>query len=86
MNERRNERRRVTMRRVRIEAIAAAAFAFAAILTLVWPDWIEGVTGTDPDHGDGTLEWAFVAALGVIAVVLALMSWRDLRVARTAPS
>lgn len=53
-----------------------------AVLTLFWRDWIEALTGFDPDHHNGSLEWAIVAGLAVIAIVLAVAAqadWRRLR-------
>ena len=57
----------------------ASAGTLLAALTLVWPDWIEGVTDLDPDRHSGTLEWligrnVFLAA--VLASVLARREWR----------
>ena len=60
-----------------------------AVLTLFWRDWIEALTGFDPDHHNGSLEWAIVAGLAIIAIVLALSAradWRRLRAAVVAPS
>jgi hypothetical protein len=34
-----------------------------AVLTIVWPDWIEALTGYDPDQHNGTVEWLIVIAL-----------------------
>jgi hypothetical protein len=34
-----------------------------AVLTIFWPDWIEALTGYDPDQHDGTVEWLIVIAL-----------------------
>ena len=34
-----------------------------AVLTIFWPDWIEGLTGYDPDQHDGLVEWLIVIAL-----------------------
>jgi hypothetical protein len=34
-----------------------------AVLTIFWPDWIEALTGYDPDQHDGTVEWLIVTAL-----------------------
>jgi hypothetical protein len=63
--------------RFRIEAVAAVVFLLAAIVTAIWPDWIEEVFHVDPDHGDGALEWIIVAILGVVALVLAALAVRD---------
>ena len=34
-----------------------------AVLTIFWPDWIEALTGYDPDQHNGTVEWVTVIAL-----------------------
>jgi hypothetical protein len=34
-----------------------------AILRIFWPDWIEALTGYDPDQHNGTVEWLIVIAL-----------------------
>ena len=34
-----------------------------AVLAIFWPDWIEALTGFDPDQHDGTVEWLIVIAL-----------------------
>jgi hypothetical protein len=34
-----------------------------AILSIFWPDWIEALTGSDPDQHNGTVEWLIVIAL-----------------------
>jgi len=64
------------MRRVRVETWLAVTFFAAAAITSVWPDWIEAF-GWDPDHGDGSAEWAFVAVFGVLAAVTGLLALRD---------
>jgi hypothetical protein len=55
---------RVRMARWRIEAVLAALFAVAALITAIFPQWIEAF-GFEPDGGDGSAEWAIVFALGV---------------------
>jgi hypothetical protein len=34
-----------------------------AILSIFWPDWIEALTGYDPDQHNGSVEWLIVIAL-----------------------
>jgi hypothetical protein len=70
---------RMLMVRFWIESTLAAASAFLAVLTLVWPDWIEGIFGVDPDGGSGALEWAIVAALMSTALVATMLARADLR-------
>ena len=68
-------------RRVLVETILAIASAVSALLAAVWPQWIEAF-GVDPDHGNGTVEWAIPLVLGVAAVVLALLARRHWRIDR----
>ncbi|HEY1366284.1 MAG TPA: hypothetical protein VGF23_04190 [Gaiellaceae bacterium] len=71
------------MRKLRVrfwfEAAIALCTCCLALLTILWPDWIELVFGVDPDHGSGRLEWAAVAALavaGVAASIATRVEWR----------
>jgi hypothetical protein len=61
------------------ESALGATAAFLAVLTLAWPDWIEGVFGFDPDNHNGSFEWAIVVVLAVAAAgcgALARREWR----------
>jgi hypothetical protein len=59
---------------------AIAAFAGAlGLLTIFWHDWIEGLTGWDPDHHNGTFEWLIVAVLLAVAAVVGVVAHRDWR-------
>jgi hypothetical protein len=66
------------------ETILGSIAAFLAVLTLAWPDWIEGVFGVDPDHHSGSLEWAIAAGFFVAAIVCAALARREWR--RVAPA
>jgi hypothetical protein len=68
-------------RRVLVESILAIAAAGFALLAAVWPDWLEAF-GIDPDHGNGTVEWAIPVVLAVVAVVLGLLARRHWRIDR----
>jgi hypothetical protein len=70
------------MIKARIESVLAAIAAVLAVVTALWPTWIESLLGVEPDGGSGELEWLVVAALAAAAVVLALLARRDLRIAR----
>jgi hypothetical protein len=43
-----------------------------AFIKAIAPDWIEFVSGWDPDLGDGSAEWLIVAGLYLVTVVLIL--------------
>jgi hypothetical protein len=57
-------------RRISFEAISAAVVGGCAILTAIWPDWIETLFGVDPDSHSGAAEWGVVLALAIIAAAL----------------
>jgi hypothetical protein len=42
--------------------------------TAIHPDWIESLTGLDPDYGSGSAEWAvtLILARALAAVALAV--------------
>lgn len=70
------------MLRARLELVLAVLFAVAAGATLIWPTWIEGLTGLEPDNGTGESEWWLVVLLGVVAVIAAVLARRDFRAVR----
>jgi hypothetical protein len=68
----------------------ASGFATAAgilgVITLFWPDWIETVSGWDPDQHDGSVEWMIAAALLIISAAMfaiARIEWRRTAAARS---
>lgn len=68
-----------------LEAALASLCGFLAVLTLFWRDWIEALTGFDPDHHNGSFEWLIVAVLFLVCIVVggaARSEWRRPRLAR----
>jgi hypothetical protein len=65
--------------RVRLETAIAVFAGALGILTIFWHDWIEALTGWDPDHHNGSFEWLIVAALVVIAAAMGLLARRHWR-------
>jgi len=57
-----------------IEAVLSAVSGCLFVLTLVWRDWIEATTGSDPDRHSGSVEWAIVALLLGATVVFGLLA------------
>jgi hypothetical protein len=51
-----------------------ARFCSLAVLTIFWRDWIEALTGYDPDQHDGTVE-----CLIAIALLSSAPYWRSRR-------
>jgi hypothetical protein len=71
-------------RRFWVEAGLAAGSALLLAVTALWPDWIEAVTGADPDRSSGALEWSIVLAFAASTVTFSTLARRELRKHRTA--
>lgn len=65
--------------RLWLDTALAAISGVLGLLTLVTRDWIEGLTGWDPDHHNGSAEWLIVAGLLLIAFGLGLHARRRWR-------
>jgi hypothetical protein len=65
--------------RLRIEVVLAVISAALCVLTLVFPEWIEELTGLEPDAGSGALEWIIAGVFLIAAVVSAVLARRDYR-------
>jgi hypothetical protein len=62
-----------------VEVGLASLCGFLAVLTLFWRDWIEALTGFDPDHHNGSFEWMIVAGLFLVCVAVSFVAraeWR----------
>jgi undecaprenyl pyrophosphate phosphatase UppP len=71
--------------RPQLEAIAALCAGILGILTIFWHDWIEALTGWDPDQHNGTVEWVVVVGLLAVAVVMGLVARRHWRLLAEVP-
>jgi hypothetical protein len=65
-----------------LELALSPACGLAAVVTLFWRDWIEAVTGFDPDHHNGSFEWMIVAGLGLAALLVGRAARREWRRSR----
>jgi hypothetical protein len=68
--------------RARLELGLSAVFAVLAVVSLIWPTWIESLTGLEPDKGSGEVEWWIVVILGLATIGLGLLGGRDRAAAR----
>jgi len=70
---------RTLPRRFWLEIGLASMTSLLALITPIFPDWIEFVSGWDPDQHDGSVEWLIVVGLffvTVVMVALAALEWR----------
>jgi hypothetical protein len=72
--------------RFRIETALGILTSVLFLLTLVTREWIEALTGWDPDHGNGSLEWVIVAVLLVVSVALFMQARSDWRKVQALPA
>lgn len=71
-------------RRACVERWIATFTAFLAIGTAVWPAWIEGLTGFDPDRRRGWFELLLVIGLALTSACSATAAYVEHR--RAVPS
>jgi hypothetical protein len=64
------------------ESVFSALCGVLAVVTVVWPTWIETTIGVEPDGGSGALEWLVIVVLGVVGVAFGLLARRHFRLAR----
>jgi hypothetical protein len=60
----------------RIEAVFAVLTGTLGVITIFWHDWIEILTGWDPDHHSGSLEAGLIVALFAVSVTCAVLARR----------
>ncbi len=68
-----------------IEAVVAGVGVALFILTLFTREWVEMLTGLDPDGGSGALEFGLALALLAVAVGAALAAQRTYAINAAAP-
>lgn len=62
-----------------VELVLAAISSLLAVLTMVRPDWIEGLFEVAPDGGNGSSEWGITLAFLVATVALTVLTGRTWR-------
>ena len=62
-----------------IELVLSIISAILTVLTIAWPDWIEGIFDVDPDAGSGSSEWGITLAFIVVTLMLAALTGRTWR-------
>lgn len=71
------------MRRLRVRLTLEAACGLVSLalclLTLINREWIEALTGLEPDAGSGALEWGIVLGFAVAAIACGALAVRDRR-------
>jgi undecaprenyl pyrophosphate phosphatase UppP len=60
-----------------VETAVSVCAGVLGIVTVFWRDWIEAMTGWDPDHHNGSAEWLIVVGLLVVAVISGALARRD---------
>ena len=70
----------------RIEASLAVLTGVLGILTFFWRDWIEVLTGWNPDHHSGSIEIGLISALLLSSVCCTVAARRTYRRLAAVPS
>jgi hypothetical protein len=60
-----------------IETALAVIFALTTVLILWRPDWIEALTGGDPDHGSGSAEWILAITCATTTLLVSGFARRE---------
>ena len=76
---------RLLRARVWVEMAVALSAGVLGILTIFWHDWIELLTGWDPDQHNGSVEWILVVGLVAVAVTMGLAARRHWRLLTAYP-
>ncbi|HWX83958.1 MAG TPA: hypothetical protein VNZ48_10220 [Xanthobacteraceae bacterium] len=60
-----------------VELVAGTLSTLMFVVTAVWPQWIEGVFGFDPDGGSGEAEWGLSAGLCAFTLLMFVAARRE---------
>ena len=71
--------------RAQLETAVALLAGILGILTIFWHDWIEALTGWDPDQHNGTVEWIVVVGLLAVSAAIGLVARRHWRLLAEVP-
>lgn len=63
--------------RFQAEVAVALIAAVLGIITCMWPDWLEQLTGWDPDAHSGLAEWTIVAVLFMVSAMMSTVALRE---------
>jgi hypothetical protein len=69
-----------------IELGLSAASAVSLFLTIVWKEWIEMLTGLDPDNHSGSAEWMLAGLCALAMILFAVLSRYEWRRTSAAPA
>ncbi|HLY66150.1 MAG TPA: ABC transporter permease [Chloroflexota bacterium] len=65
--------------------MVALCAGILGIVTIFWHDWIEALTGWDPDHHNGAAEWIVVIGLLAVSAAMGLVARRHWRLLAEVP-
>lgn len=71
---------------MRLEMAVALCAGILGLLTIFWHDWIEALTGQDPDHHNGSAEWIVVVGLLAVAVAMGFAARRHWKLLTAGPN
>lgn len=61
------------------ETALALVVGLLGVVTIFWRDWIEALTGWDPDQHNGSAEWLIVVGLLAVAAAAGAAARRHWR-------
>jgi hypothetical protein len=62
-----------------VEIAANLSTSLLFILTLWWPDWLEGCLGVDPDGRSGSVEWLLLLCSALLALLTLALGGMEVR-------